>query len=185
MADSKRNLIRDAVIAKLKSADIVGDRVYGNRSRKIFRNECPCILVYTGKENAEIVNESPREYKRSLELAVEVVMATSAEADDGIDDQFDALAVAVEKAVFTDETQGGNCDDTILGDTDLDIIDDGEKPIGAGKITFTMPYYEYIPQVDAEELDDLTKANVKIGPPEEQNEAKDNQLSEDTVNLDT
>lgn len=184
-----RKQIRDAVIAKLVAANIVGNdakgnpRVYSNRARKIYQNELPALLVYTNKETAEVSNEAPREYKRSPEIAVEMIVVANASGNSGLDDEIDALSVLIEAAIMNDETQGGLCEDTIIGDTELDIIEDGEQPLGAGKIIFTMPYYQYIPQVDTSTFPNLTTADVKIGPPEPQDEGKDNELSEDTVTL--
>jgi|SRR5665213_256377 len=188
MADHIRKQIRAGVIASLKAANIsgIGTKVFGNRARKILRNECPCLIVYTNKEPASVSLESPREYMRNLELAIEIVVAVNAAADDDLDDQVDAFAVLIEAVIFTDYTQGGFCEDTILGDTDLDIIDDGEKPIGAGKITFQMPYRQVLPQLDTSTFDDLKTADIKIGPAEPQNVDKNNELSEDTMTgLDT
>ncbi len=187
MADHIRKQIRNAVIAKLKSANIVGDRVFGNRARKIFRNECPCILIYTDKEPAEVANEAPREFKRDLQLAVEIIVAGSASDDHDVDDQIDDLAVKVEEAMTDDETFGDLCADTVLGDTEMDIIEDGEKPIAAAKIVFSMPYFQYLPQKDFDDIDDLTSANVKIAGPGERpaNPNQDaNVLSTDQVDLD-
>lgn len=168
----QRKLIRKAVIQRLKDANTAcGQRVFGNRARQIFQNELPCLLVYTQKEPVEISVQGPREYKRSLQVAVEIV----AKADDDLDDSIDDIAEQVEAAIFTDETFGDLASDTILGDTDIDIIDDGEKPIGAAKILLTIPYYQRLPELVPADMDDFKTATmvVDVAPGDGQVESTD------------
>lgn len=171
-----RKDIRKAVIARLKEANTEsGIRVYTNRIRPIFPAECPLILVYTRNEPAEISNEAPREYKRTLRVNVEIV----ALADDDLDDTLDAIAEKVEKAIFEDETFGGLASDTVLGETDVDIVGEGEKPIGAARITFEISYFMRMPDAPAVELSPFEKANTKI----DMAPKEGNINSEDTVSL--
>jgi hypothetical protein len=159
----QRKQIRDAVLARLRT-DLVSDfadRIYGNRFRTLFPQNLPALLVYTAAdpETAEISVEAPREYKRTLRLSIEIVV----KADDSLDDALDALAEKVENSVFKDETFGGTCADTILSETAMDLLSEGEKPIGGMKITLEMPYSQRLP-ADAgdDDLDDLNTGNVKI-----------------------
>lgn len=157
----QRKLIRDAVIAKLKAANTsAGQRVYGNRAAQIFPNELPCILVYTKSEASEISIESPREYKRDLVVALELV--AQAATEDALDDVLDAFAEQVEAAIFNDETHGGLVSDTFLGETEMDILTEGEKPVGAAKISLTMPYYQQVPAAPATPLDAFETAQTTI-----------------------
>lgn len=158
-----RAQIRDAVIAKLKAANTAaGQKVFGNRARPVFPAELPCILVYTKNEPTDISIEAPREYKRSLALAVEIVAKVSTD-EESLDDVLDDLCRQVEIAMFEDETFGGVASDTILGETEMDLLTEGEKPIGGAKITFTLPYYDQLPALAATgALVDLNKIDVKI-----------------------
>jgi hypothetical protein len=156
----QRKQIRDAVIARLKTdlASDVGTRVFGNRFRTLFPQELPAILVYTSDpETVEIAVEAPREYKRTPHIAIEVVVR----ADDSLDDALDAFAEKIEQSIFKDETFGGLCADTLLGETAMDLLSEGDKPIGGMKITLDMPYYQRLPADAGSALDDLDTVNVK------------------------
>lgn len=156
---SQRKLIREAVIQRLKDANTrVSDRVFGNRVRPIFQQEVPCIVVYTKSDNAEISNESPREYKRTLSIVLELV--SKSDEEETLDGYLDEFCSEVETAIFQEETFSGLVSDTILGDTEIDILVDGEKPIGAAKINLVMPYYEHLPSGPASPFDDFETANV-------------------------
>jgi hypothetical protein len=142
----QRTLIRQAVQACIVNAStLVGPRVFLNRMQPLWGVELPAILIYTEKEPAEICIEAPREYERSLELSIEIV----ASADATLDDTMDSICAQLEQCLFVDETFGGLVVDTILADTSMAIVDSGEKPIGATKVTLTMPYKSDLPAAPA------------------------------------
>ena len=156
----QRKLIRAAVETRLKAAGTVASqRVFGNRARQVYPAEMPCIVVYTKSDPAEISAEAPREYKRQLSLVLELVMQASKE--ETLDDSLDDFCEQVENAIFTDETFGGLVSDTVLSDCEMDILVEGEKPIGGLKITLTMTYYQQLPAAPAATLSDFGKAVVK------------------------
>jgi hypothetical protein len=176
---SQRKIIRNAVINALKAGGTVaGTRVFGNRSRPVFAKEIPCIIVYTKNEPVEESGSGPREYKRSLALAIELL--SQAADEDTLDDVLDDFADQVETIMFADETFGGVASDTVLGETESDILTDGEKPTGVLKINFTLPYYDRKPaDSQGSGLDDFKTADIKfdVAP-------KDGQIeSEDTINI--
>lgn len=159
----QRKLIRDAVIATLKAGSTAaGQRVFGNRARMILKNELPAILVYTRNEPVEISAESPREFKRSLALSIELI--ASADDEDTLDDVLDDLAEEVENLLFVDETQGGVATDTILGETEIETAADGEKPVGMAKITLTLPYFQRLPADLTGDLDAFETAHTEMDP---------------------
>jgi hypothetical protein len=177
MSYHQRKQIRDAVIDALKRANTVaGSKVHGSRAVPIFEAELPCILVYTRNETAEISVGAPREYKRSLTLALELVAQADTEAV--LDDILDAFAKQVEAVMCKDETFGGVASDTVLGETEMDILADGKKPIGGLKITYTMPYYERMPADGVGGLVPFETANVNFDLPEQADDE-----TEDTVEL--
>jgi hypothetical protein len=167
-----RKQIRDAVIARLKTdVEAVSDRVFGNRARQVFPGELPCILVYTVQEPAEVSIEAPREYKRNLTLTIEIL----AKADNGIDDTLDALCETVEASIFSEETFGGLASDTLLADTDFDFFGEGDRLVGAAKITLNTPYYQRLPGDLSGPLDDLDTihTDIDLPPVDEEFEATD------------
>lgn len=171
-----RKLIRDAVVERLKAASTSADsRVFANRALPLFKNELPAILVYLSSEPSEISIEAPREYRRNLQLTLELVAQNNSEG--GLDDALDELAEQVERVMFEDETFGGLVSDTILGETTAEIIEEGEKPVGAVKISFSMPYFQQIPAEPTYPLDPFKTANTKIdmAPKDGVNNSEDSQ----------
>jgi hypothetical protein len=63
----------------------------------------------------------------------------------------------VEASIFKDETFGGLCADTILGETAMDLLSEGDKPIGGMKITLETPYYQRLPADAADGVLDSMK----------------------------
>jgi hypothetical protein len=136
----QRKVIRAAIVEKLKNKTVAGVRVFGSRAAPIYKHELPCILVYTRTEPVKVSNDSPREYERGLVVQLELV--ASSENEMLLDDVLDDFAEQVEAAIFEDETHGGLVSDTILGDTEIELLSEGEKPIGALKVSLTMPYHQ-------------------------------------------
>lgn len=159
---SQRKAIRQAVIATLQAANTVaGTRVFANRARPLFEAELPAILVYTKDEAAEIFNVAGPEYKRNLRLSLELVV--QAGADQALDDLLDDFCEAVEQAMFNDANYyGGVSSDIYLGETEMDILTEGAKPIGAAKITLMLPYYEYLPADKSGVMNSFNTMDVKI-----------------------
>lgn len=157
----QRKQVRDAIVARLiAAATAAGSNVFANRAKPLFVTELPAILVYTKNETVEIANESPREYRRGLVVSLELVATGANEAS--VDDALDDLAEEVEAAIFEEETFGGLVTDTILGETEMELLQEGEKPIGAAKIALTMPYYQQLPGEPAVELDAFEKMHTDI-----------------------
>lgn len=156
-----RKQIRDEIIARLLTdlASDVSTRVFPNRFRTLMTAELPAILVYTLEEQSEKAVEAPREYSRKVSIAVEIVVR----ANDSLDDTLDALAEKVENSIFKDETWGGKANDTLLGDTSVDLLSEGEKPVGGMKIELIVDYNSRLPEdSNATALDDLETVNAKI-----------------------
>lgn len=160
-----RKGIRDAIVARLAAGNTAaGTRVFSNRAKPLFNSELPCILVYSKTEAVEVSIESPREYKRSLSISLELVTTSTSEST--MDDDLDAFCEQVETLIFSEETFGGLVSDTILGETEMDLIQEGEKPVGAAKISLTMPYYQQLPGDLSGDLDDFEEMDTTIETPE-------------------
>lgn len=181
----ERQAIREAVVAALKNAAgvaaIVGARVYPNRTELLRRPELPAIVVFT---LAERVDESsaqtaPRELERILTLAIECAVEEPLEAEPGgksVDDQLDDLAREVEKAMDADDTFGATAADSILTQTDVDLLEEGERRLGVMRLSYDLTYYTKAPREADETLDDFTKGTAEFnlgGEQHENNRAND------------
>jgi hypothetical protein len=134
-----RQDIRDAVIAALKTANIsgIGDKVYGNRVRKIWNKNLPVILVYTRPESSKRLTVSTQELDRRLQLAVEVRMT----ADSGLDDDLDDVAAAIETVFDADPSFGNKALSSTLIETEPALaLEDTESPIGGLRLTYEVHY---------------------------------------------
>lgn len=92
-----RKQLRDAVIAAIKAgAPAFNNRV--DKARGFMRNTdlLPCAEVSTPGEQAQGVTTD-----NMIARNIELVVTISAAASDTVEDQCDALAVAVEKAVLS------------------------------------------------------------------------------------
>lgn len=152
-----RKLIRDKVVELLSTATgspaayptDAEDRVYPSRVRAVWNEELPCILLYTRSENVEVYNQSPIEYRREVELQIEVC----ARADDQLDDTLDSIAAQVERVLILNETlkpDGWTFDEwpeIRLADTSVTLKgDNGEMLYGAAIISFVVKYYQLAPE---------------------------------------
>lgn len=165
-----RTDIRTAILTLLTETPIpaIGSRVFTNRSRKLFPEELPAIVIYSKSESAEIYIEAPREYKRTLKLAIEIFdkYDTGGETtlEDSVDDRLDAIADEIEQRIFRNETLDGDVSDIKLSDMESDYMPEGEQPIGAMRLTFDVEYFTYAP-VDQPNLDAFERAHIETKVP--------------------
>jgi len=156
----QRQQIREAVVALLKAAAIVAPSdVHESRTPPVRRGRLPALNVLSMDESVAEASRSsaPRELERELDLAVEIYVETTTTSD--ADDLLDTLAERVEQAMATDETFGGKASDSILTSTEIGIDDNGAKPLGCARLTYSVTYFTY----STATLDDLTTAHVEHG----------------------
>lgn len=168
----QRQAIREALQAMLVAADTAAaDRVYINRTNPLSQRpssedgsaqeELPAILIYTRNEAAEIFNVSPREYRRTVEVIIELVMAIT-ETTGAIDNALDDFAEAVEAVILRDDTVTNTASDFRLVASSMAIVDEGEVPIGAVQLVCEAEYVEYHPKADLQDdEDDLRTVNTE------------------------
>jgi len=137
---SSRQLIREDVVARLKSAvSEVSDRVFKARAESLGEIEVPCICVYTRDEETQTLSSQPTIQNRKLNLAVEIIVSGTNE----IDDELDALADKVEVEMLKCSAQApasGLYSSVELSKTEMGFIDLGRKPTGAARLTFEFSY---------------------------------------------
>jgi hypothetical protein len=169
-----RKTIRDKAVSILVAADTdVLANVFPNRVRPFlstsWTDDLPAICVYTMDESSQIFDESPRRYKRIVQLAVEI----QAKADESVDDVLDAIARQVENALLADETLDATVDDLILSESRTAIRDEGEQLIGATLLRFDATYYDYLPDGGNAGMDDLEEMRVEYSLGGEQDNSAD------------
>lgn len=130
-----RKAIRHAIANVLKNNTEVGANVFPSRKRKL--SGLPAILVYTLEETAEVFNEAPRELKRVLSVAIEIV----AREDAGLDDALDDIAQEVEDILSENQTLDDVASDVVLTRTQIDLGAEGDNQHGACILAYDVTYY--------------------------------------------
>ena len=130
-----RNLIRDAVAQALTDAPAITQTVYPSRVRSIAPDS---LLVYTVDETSERDSMGPNGGTLRRELTLQVVGIVAASAD--FDDLTDTLTADVEEVLGPDPTLGGLAKDLFLNTTEIELVGDGEKPVGTVTMGFIVEY---------------------------------------------
>lgn len=148
MSGALRKALRQYVVKRTKEiGPDVGGRVYptavlprwGNEN-VTGKKEFPAILVYTRREDTEIWDVSPRSYKHSLRLAVEVIAQQNNELDDLLDD----LTQGIETVFNEDRTLGMLCESVELSSTEMMLsADASNRVIGSALMTYDVIYLTY------------------------------------------
>ena len=150
-----RQEIREAVVAILKGATSVGNRVFKSRLAPFFAPELPCIAVYTVEETADDQRTAPRVLYRKLTLAVEIF----AKVNDDLDDVLDGIASQVEAVLFQNDTLNDMAADCVLASTKIVFVEEkGDRFIGAASMHWTVEYTT--PAPDEVILPDLTTVST-------------------------
>ncbi|OQB05777.1 MAG: hypothetical protein BWY19_00802 [bacterium ADurb.Bin212] len=166
MANSKREEIRKEFKEVIKTAIlslVPTERIFLNRAVKIDeRTELPCVIIYTKSDAPEIYTTAPRRYNRKMQLTCEVIARGFESADDVVDE----ITEKIETAVFRNETLNDKVSDTMLGQTDMDMIEDGSKTVVAARIQFDIEYFVDAPDEQLA-LDDFQTARTEyeVQPP--------------------
>lgn len=151
----QRRVIRDAVKTVLVNAGTsAADRVYTTRLVPLRAAKLPALAIYTLEEDVDpqSAETAPRELKRHPRLVVEAIERIDA---DNIDDELDDLALAIEKAMATDETFGGTASDCWLMKTEFDFGNQGDLEIGVVRLIFHVTYFRHAPDAGDQVFDDL------------------------------
>lgn len=135
---SIRKAIRKNIATALMNNTDAEANVFASRTRKISAKSLPAILVYTREETAEVFNESPRELKRVVSVAIEI----AARADEDLDDQLDDIAQQVEDIMSEQQTLEDVASDVLLTRTEIQLTADGDNQHGACILTYDVTYYE-------------------------------------------
>lgn len=157
-----RELIRKKVVEILLNKTMVACNVFASRVAPLISNswqsELPAICVYTMDENATVFTAAPIEYKRIVDVVVEI----HASADAALDDALDKIARQVETLLLADDTLDGRADNFTYARSRMVIRDDGEDLLGGCRMFFEATYYDRLPDdLFNEGLDDLNTVNTQ------------------------
>jgi hypothetical protein len=144
-----RQVIRESVVAILAGANIVpSGHVTQTRLAPQREGQLPQISVYTLDETIpdDAHLSAPRRLERVLTLAIEAW--TKLAHDGAIDNQLDDLALGIETALHRDPSLGGDtvCNDSWLTSTQIAMKLDGNLPMGAIHLGYTVRYFTYAPE---------------------------------------
>lgn len=194
---SPAQLIRRTIVDGLKAeATRAGERVFGNRTRPVWKDDMPVLLVFTRDERTDPVlfQVSPKWYRRRLSVAVVTVDVEQGQPDDLVDDRLDELGEAVERYFFRDPrfglvdtlvdvdgvTIGGfEIEDTRLQSVDLVTFqpDDRvpDRPLAGQRIVFEVVYLQPAPEGRTEDLERFLGLNLeyRLKPGDDLPEARD------------
>jgi len=144
-----RAAIRQALVDKLKTKvddtfpTDAGDKIYGSRTKPLFDQLLPAILVYTRNENIleeRFTTDGFGATKRELDVAFEAVMVGNEQLDDALDN----IAEQIEFAFDGWEMSTRKADVMKLKSTEIDMSVDGSKVYGAVRLTYSIIYYTTI-----------------------------------------
>ena len=134
MADHFRRQIVDAVATAVTGLTTTGSNVFTNRVHRLDDTKLPALVIYSSSETSERTNMNNGLY-RELSLVIEGYAKQGATA---IDEVMDTIAKEVEVAVAGTSFTGVL--DVYLASTDMDLVGEGDNPVGAVKLTFMFEY---------------------------------------------
>lgn len=198
----RRKAIRKGIQTILKGKTDAGANVFSNLASATWCEDIPLIVVYARQEEIEQLNVSPREYRRALEISIEIIAQGPEDpnASEGkfLEDILDDIAEQVETELGRDETvgqldrlEGNDCalvDELILNNVEFEYRGEGKKPSGSVKLIYNAMYTEKRPasvdqQAEAYGIADFKTAHAewKVG---HDDDAPDNNVeAEDTVTI--
>ncbi len=141
-----RTAIRNALVDRLKTKvdDVfltdAKDKIYGSRSKPLFDQFLPAILVYIRNENIleeRFTTDGHGAIKRELDVAIEAVILGNEEIDNALDN----IAAQIECAFDGWEMTNRKSDVLKLKSTEIDVSIDGSKIYGAARLNYTIIYH--------------------------------------------
>jgi hypothetical protein len=180
----RRTEIRNQVRNLLLNNTSVGESVYTNPTAPSWVEELPVILIRTMNESIEIFNQAPREYRKTLELTIEAIASgneVGSEVSGGtLEDLLDKICHEIECVMTKDTSLVGFVSDVIPVSIDFDYESDGNVPIGAAKVIYSLVYYEQLPTPDkVDGINDFLTAEVQI----DVGDANVDNVEDDPINI--
>lgn len=142
-----REQIRDRVITLVTGLTTTGTNVFRSRVYPMEAAKLPGLCVYTQRESSEPMTMgmgSAPLLDRTLELVIEGY----ARANSDIDETLDDIAIEVEEAIAADNTLNDLAKYAYLESTEVSLVGEGDKPIGAIRLTYNIQYVTSIGDVE-------------------------------------
>lgn len=153
----QRQVIRDAVVARLLSHTAAGTRVFVEDRRSVRTGELPAIVVFSTKEISDHEGTAARELKRDMDLVIEAYAAETAGTKAA--DARDNLALEIETVMHADPYLGGVAGDSFLSETELQVDEVGDRLIAAAALTYAITYHTLAPEAPTD-LDDFERVQA-------------------------
>jgi hypothetical protein len=139
-----RQQIRDRLVTILTGLPTTGTSVYAMRKYALDDSKLPALLIYTMDESSTLITIGNRTMLRDLNVAVEVLVKSS----DNVQNIVDNICRDVEEAVAADFTLNGLAKSCILTGTEVNIVVDGERPLSSARLSFMTKYITAIGDVE-------------------------------------
>lgn len=134
----QRQLIREAVVARLLNRTAAGPRVSKMQATPHRATKLPALAVYILSDTVDDTNSTaPREFKRNVDLHIQGLVELTVNVDDALDD----LALQVETLMGADDTLDSTVADCRLSQVEIEILPDGERPVGYVDLQYAVTYY--------------------------------------------
>lgn len=137
-----RTKVKDLLVA---GATVAADRVFPSRILPLRALNLPAIAVYTNDDvvDPDSLQTSPRELTRELEVVIEGWVAAGAVTDpavEQVDDLMDDLAEEIETIMHLDPYLGDTVSESILANTETEIVEEGARTLGLLLMTYSVTY---------------------------------------------
>lgn len=131
----RRTAIRNAVATRLAAA-LPDATVSRSRLHAWQPAQLPGVAVYTLNEPVERLTLA-RHQQRTLDLVIDVHVATTGDVDTETDD----LCVGVEQAMEADPRFAGLAKDSFLAATEIGLSGEADQRHGLARLTYTIVYH--------------------------------------------
>ncbi len=122
----------------------VGDRVFAHRTARVQKSEGLLIRVWTNKETVEVEVDNPLEYRRTAEIAIELVAPLPSEHGNLELDVLDEVGQVIED--FMAEVQIAGCETLRYKGFASGPEAESERPTAVGRWTYELEYLEQSPR---------------------------------------
>lgn len=167
-------------IEELAGKILKPDYVYINSGLPVLAEELPLINIVARIESAELRDQSPRSYEKSLIINVECY--SSGDSFYEASKRANEMSEAVEAMVETDNFLNNNKErETFYTSTEFDQRSEGEGPIATAVVSFNVRFVECARDLDEECLDNLKE--IAIGWKVSAEETCENVSNKQTIEL--
>lgn len=170
----QRQQIRTAVTAALVAGvGSVSSRVFETRMAPLPQTKLPAVSVYDDEESvtSESRATAPRELDRTVLVSVVAWIALTEPAS--VEAALDAVSLEIERSMHADPTFGGVASNSVLSTTSKGLKVDGDRPMGAVELVYSVRYFTQAPEAADVTLVDFETAKIDYSLAGEQTDSRD------------